>query len=307
MIDAFRKVDEVLLNAVQGITDLITVTGLINVDFADVKTIMSNMGMALMGTGRSAGDHRAVQAAQAAISSPLLEDISINGATGILINITGGPNLTLAEVNEAACLIQEAAHDDANIIFGSVIDANMGEEVKITVIATGFDRPVDADLREQSAMAPRGQMALPVSGAMAAPTGGNVPSVGGMGGSGMGGSGGGQGGGPRGGGRISAPMARVEEPMVAAELGGPPADGAPVRRRSQTSMPLPQMTAVAPVAPTGAAFAARDERPDLTPPYGTAIPPRGASPSVPRLHPGLPTEENEIDIPTFLRRNPHLE
>lgn len=139
MLDAFRKADDVLLNAVQGISDLITIPGLINVDFADVKTIMSNMGRALMGTGRAGGERRAVEAAQQAISSPLLEDVSITGATGILINITGGPDLTLFEVNEASSLIQEAAHEDANIIFGSVIDPSIGDEVRITVIATGFD------------------------------------------------------------------------------------------------------------------------------------------------------------------------
>jgi cell division protein FtsZ len=144
MLDAFRKADEVLLNAVQGISDLINVPGLVNVDFADVRTIMSGMGRALMGTGRSAGDRRALEAAQQAISSPLLEDVSIDGATGILINITGGPDLTLHEVNEASSLIQEAAHEEANIIFGSVIDANVKGEVRITVIATGFDRlPVE--------------------------------------------------------------------------------------------------------------------------------------------------------------------
>ena len=139
LVDSFRRCDDVLLNAVQGISDLITVPGLINVDFADVKTIMSNMGRALMGTGRGTGNRRAIEAAQAAISSPLLEDVSIEGATGILINITGGPDLTLFEVNEASSLIQEAAHEDANIIFGSVIDANFTDEVRITVIATGFD------------------------------------------------------------------------------------------------------------------------------------------------------------------------
>jgi cell division protein FtsZ len=142
MLDAFRKADEVLLNAVQGISDLITIPGLINVDFADVRTIMKEMGRALMGTGRASGERRAIEAAQQAIASPLLEDVSITGATGILINITGGPDLTLFEVNEASTLIQEAAHEDANIIFGSVIDANFVDEVRITVIATGFDRAV---------------------------------------------------------------------------------------------------------------------------------------------------------------------
>ncbi len=139
MVEAFRKADSVLLNAVQGISDLMTVPGLINVDFADVRTIMSGMGRALMGTGIGTGKKRASEAAETAISSPLLEDVSIEGATGILINITGGPDLTLHEVNEASSLIQQAAHEDANIIFGSVIDPNLSEEVRITVIATGFN------------------------------------------------------------------------------------------------------------------------------------------------------------------------
>jgi cell division protein FtsZ len=140
MVEAFRKADSVLLNAVQGISDLMTVPGLINVDFADVRTIMSGMGRALMGTGVGEGKRRATEAAEMAISSPLLEAVSIEGATGILINITGGPDLTLHEVNEASTLIQNAAHEDANIIFGSVIDPNLSDEVRITVIATGFDR-----------------------------------------------------------------------------------------------------------------------------------------------------------------------
>jgi cell division protein FtsZ len=136
--DAFAMVDNVCLNAVRGISDLVIAPGLINVDFADVRTIMTGMGRALMGTGRGSGDKRAVEAAQQAISSPLLEDVTINGATGILLNITGGPDLTLAEMNEACSLIAEAADPDANIIFGSVIDAHAGDEVRITVIATGF-------------------------------------------------------------------------------------------------------------------------------------------------------------------------
>jgi cell division protein FtsZ len=138
LADAFKRADEVLLNAVQGISDLITVHGIVNVDFADVRTIMSGQGMALMGTGRAAGDRRAVEAMQAAISSPLLEDITLDGAMGLLVNITGGGNLTLHEVNEAVTMAQAAADQEANIIFGSVIDERLGEEVKITVIATGF-------------------------------------------------------------------------------------------------------------------------------------------------------------------------
>ena len=139
MKDAFRKADEVLLNAVRGISDLINVAGLINVDFADVKTIMSSQGLALMGTGSGTGNSRAVEAALAAINSPLLDDVKIEGAMGILINITGGSDLTLHEVNQASEAIAEEAHEDANIIFGSVVDESVGEEVRITVIATGFE------------------------------------------------------------------------------------------------------------------------------------------------------------------------
>src|SRR4051812_37504755 len=137
--DAFKIADDILRQAVQGISDLITVPGEINLDFADVKTIMHGMGMALMGTGVSSGEHRAVEAAQRAISSPLLEEASIEGAKGVLINVTGGPDMTLFEVHEAASIIQEAADEEANIIFGTVIDSRMGDEVKVTVIATGFD------------------------------------------------------------------------------------------------------------------------------------------------------------------------
>jgi cell division protein FtsZ len=141
LYDAFKRADEVLLNAVQGISDLITVHGLVNVDFADVRTIMAEQGMALMGTGRASGDRRAVEAMQAAISSPLLEDVTLDGATGLLVNISGGPNLTLHEVNEAVSMAQSAADPDANIIFGSVINESLADEVKITVIATGFQPP----------------------------------------------------------------------------------------------------------------------------------------------------------------------
>ncbi|HEX7152756.1 MAG TPA: cell division protein FtsZ [Thermoanaerobaculia bacterium] len=137
--DAFKIADDILRQAVQGISDLITVPGEINLDFADVKTIMHGMGMALMGTGVSQGEHRAVEAAQRAISSPLLEEASIEGAKGVLINVTGGPDMTLFEVHEAASIIQEAADEEANIIFGTVIDPKMKDEIKVTVIATGFD------------------------------------------------------------------------------------------------------------------------------------------------------------------------
>ena len=139
--EAFKIADDILRQAVQGISDLITVTGVINLDFADVKTIMTGMGMALMGTGVATGENRAVVAAQKAISSPLLEEASIQGAKGVLINITGSHSMTLHEVSEATRIVQESADAEANIIFGSVFDDSMGDNVKITVIATGFDLP----------------------------------------------------------------------------------------------------------------------------------------------------------------------
>jgi cell division protein FtsZ len=139
MLDAFVTADDVLRQAIQGISDLILVPGLINLDFADVKTIMSGMGVAMMGTAMAEGPSRAVDAANRAISSPLLEDASVKGARGVIINVTGGPDMSLLEVNEALTIIQESAHEDANIIFGAVVDPALSGRVKITVIATGFD------------------------------------------------------------------------------------------------------------------------------------------------------------------------
>ena len=144
LTDAFTLADDVLRQAIQGISDLILVPGLINLDFADVKTIMSGMGVAMMRTGMAEGDGRAMQAAQRAISSPLLEDSSVHGARGVIINVTGGPDMSLMEVNDALTIIQEAAHEDANIIFGAVVDPQLLGKVKITVIATGFDRKTAA-------------------------------------------------------------------------------------------------------------------------------------------------------------------
>ena len=162
MLEAFKLADDVLYYAVQSISDLIRIDGYINVDFADVKTVMENTGMALMGTGTGTGPGRAIHAAEMAISSPLLEDVAIDGATGILINVTGGTDLTIHEVNEAATLIEEAASEEANIIFGAVFREDMCDEVKITVISTGFKReqqkePIqqysefqdDSDMRER--------------------------------------------------------------------------------------------------------------------------------------------------------------
>jgi cell division protein FtsZ len=138
LVEAFKVADTVLLQAVQGISDLILVPGLINLDFADVRTIMSGMGMALMGAGTGKGQNRALDAAQKAVASPLLDETSIEGARGILINFTGGPDMAIHEVEEAAKIVQEAAHEEANIIFGAVIDESLQDEVRITVIATGF-------------------------------------------------------------------------------------------------------------------------------------------------------------------------
>jgi cell division protein FtsZ len=138
LLEAFKVADTVLQQAVQGISDLILVPGLVNLDFADVRTIMSGMGMAMMGTGIGRGENRAVDAAQKAIASPLLDDTSIDGAKGILINFTGGPDMSIHELEEAARMVQEAAHEEANIIFGAVIDQSLGDEVRMTVIATGF-------------------------------------------------------------------------------------------------------------------------------------------------------------------------
>ncbi len=145
-VDAFRKADDVLLQGVRGISDLVTVNGLINLDFADVKTIMSEKGVALMGTGSAIGDGRVEEATRTAINSPLLEDMSMSGARGVLINITGSSNMSLNEINDAVSIIQNEAHEDANIIFGAVIDEEMGDSVSVTVIATGFGRAESASM-----------------------------------------------------------------------------------------------------------------------------------------------------------------
>ena len=158
MLDAFREADNVLRQGVQGITDLITIPGLINLDFADVRTIMHDAGSALMGIGTAGGEGRCGEAAKAAISSPLLEE-SVDGATGILLNITGGKDLGLFEVNDAAEIIQNAADPNANIIFGAVIDESMGDEVRVTVIGTGFDHRPGRSARRGARSRPRPQPA----------------------------------------------------------------------------------------------------------------------------------------------------
>jgi cell division protein FtsZ len=149
--DALKKADEVLLHATQGISSLITVTGIVNVDFADVRTVMQNGGAAIMGTGMGRGENRAMEAVQQAISSPLLDNVSITGATGVLINITGGEDLTLGEVTQISDVVKDAAGEEAEIIFGTVNDPAMHGEIRVTVIATGFDRPAGAELPARGA------------------------------------------------------------------------------------------------------------------------------------------------------------
>jgi cell division protein FtsZ len=154
LIDAFATADDVLRQAIQGISDLIMVPGLINLDFADVKTVMAGMGLAMMGTGVAEGQNRALEAARRAISSPLLEGASVDGARAVIINITGGPDLSLVEVSEASSIVQEAADEDANIIFGAVVDPALNGKVKITVIATGFGSRAAAHAPESPAQTP---------------------------------------------------------------------------------------------------------------------------------------------------------
>ncbi|MFL5322301.1 MAG: cell division protein FtsZ [Myxococcaceae bacterium] len=243
LLETFKRADEVLLNAVQGISDLIQYHGYINVDFADVKTIMSDKGLALMGTGRSKGDKRALMAMQQAISSPLLEDVSIDGATGLLINITGGRDMTLQEVNEALTLVHDAADPEAEIIFGSLIDDDSHDEVKITIIATGF-------VHREPKRAP-----------MVSP---------------------------------------VQVPLITSRL-NPVANTLP--------SPAQQVTAPAVVA------AAREELATLVPAKAGARTMSGETRAVTNQSPrtvvvkdqSLPVDEDQFDIPTFLRRQGHTE
>jgi len=272
MLDAFRLADSVLLEAVQGITDIITLDGFINVDFADVRSTMINKGLALMGSGRGTGERRALDAAQRAIASPLLEDLAIDGATGVLINITGGPDVSLYEVNEAAGLIGETAHEDANIIFGAVVDPDLGDEVKVTVIATGFEgQPVEhSDVRRSERMYRSHDREVP-----------------------------------------AFVRARRESPAVNSESAPvqhrvPDAPSKPVERRVTTPAPM-QTAAPAPPAKVAAPPVATTVTPNTvttaaSPPVNVETPER----RVTRELPAFPTvgvvDEDEYDIPTFLRR-----
>jgi cell division protein FtsZ len=286
--DAFSMVDNVCLNAVRGISDLVIAPGLINVDFADVRTIMTGMGRALMGTGYGSGDKRAIEAAQQAISSPLLEDVSINGATGILLNITGGPDLTLAEMNEACSLIADAADPDANIIFGSVIDAHAGDSVRITVIATGFsghatEQPAPSTGRA-SARGREGQMALPMHASAAHPSShaSSHPSATPT---------------PRGG--FSAPGIRINDGSESINLDD-------FYSTMEQVPPVPMGATPANAVPAAAPEWMPAERPIIRPSAGTAPLSRRVSGQVPAQSPrpadDLGVEESEFDKPAYLRR-----
>jgi cell division protein FtsZ len=311
--ESFNMVDSVCLTAVRGISDLVLVPGLINVDFADVRSIMTGMGRALMGSGVGRGDKRALEAAQMAITSPLLEDVSINGATGILVNITGGPDLMLAEVTEACSLVHEAADPDANIIFGSVIDPNLSDEVRITVIATGFQSraAVEASTssgsgRPQVKKPAENQMTLPIH----SPSAETVVSV-------------------------SSPVRTLAAPpppvpaavrSAAAPVAPAAASGVPpvsepldvmdteVEMSDALVRSYPPLPLLATPAPISAAFAAvPDSRPVIRPAVASPIATASMASSARRMTPPTPPptslatahlgiEESEFDKPTYLRR-----
>lgn len=284
MVEAFRKADSVLLNAVQGISDLMTVPGLINVDFADVRTIMAGMGRALMGTGVGEGKRRATEAAEMAISSPLLEDVSIDGATGILINITGGPDLTLHEVNEASSLVQQAAHEDANIIFGSVIDPNLSDEVRITVIATGFERAAKAQVAQGSAQVSGGVKAKPQQVTLPYEVSSQVTK------------------------EYPAPL----PPRIAAARSQAPSNDEPEVQIHWNTAELAEIQAIErafnemsePVPEAAASGIATGSGPSIT--DGQPLVERKRAPSRPTMKAVLSGEldtESELDVPTFIRRH----
>ncbi|GAA3461954.1 cell division protein FtsZ [Saccharothrix longispora] len=264
LMDAFRSADEVLLSGVQGITDLITTPGLINLDFADVKSVMSGAGSALMGIGSARGEGRAVTAAQKAINSPLLE-ASMEGAHGVLLSIAGGSDLGLFEINESASLVQEAAHPDANIIFGTVIDDSLGDEVRVTVIAAGFDSggPTHKKLEPQALAGPaRGNpVATATAGELSAPQQPPPPAV-----------------------QPPPPVTPVEQqqPPVVPQRTVVPQQPQPVQGNGQSPYSAPQ--------PTGP----RSLSPGLQ--GGTS----GTLPT--RAVPVTDDPDDEVDVPPFMRR-----
>jgi len=271
LMDAFRSADEVLLNGVQGITDLITTPGLINVDFADVKSVMAGAGTALMGIGSARGEGRSVQAAQKAINSPLLE-ASMDGAHGVLLSIAGGSDLGLFEINEAASLVQEAAHEDANIIFGTVIDDSLGDEVRVTVIAAGFDSSpsVLPPSIDQRVRATAGQGAVGGPGGRLNGSGQGAGRNGGLDGlTGSGLNGNGNGG-------FSSHPQRPEPQMP----------------------PQPQYASTPPPPSRGAAPAYQQQPPGR---YSTQAPQHQGAP-VGRGRQQLDLDDDDVDVPSFMKR-----
>ncbi len=269
LMDAFRSADEVLLNGVQGITDLITTPGLINVDFADVKSVMAGAGTALMGIGSARGEGRSVQAAQKAINSPLLE-ASMNGAHGVLLSIAGGSDLGLFEINEAASLVQEAAHEDANIIFGTVIDDSLGDEVRVTVIAAGFDS-------SPSVLSPSVEQRVRAS-VGAGPTGGPSGRLSGRGGY-EGGLDGGLNG--TGNGGFSSHPQRVEPPQP-----------------QYAAAAQPQYAATPPPPARGTAPAYQQQAPGRY----QAQPPAHQGAPAGRGRPPVDLDDDDVDVPSFMKR-----
>ncbi|MDD7968830.1 cell division protein FtsZ [Actinomycetospora lemnae] len=273
LMDAFRSADEVLLSGVQGITDLITTPGLINLDFADVKSVMSGAGSALMGIGSSRGENRSVEAAGKAINSPLLE-ASMDGAYGVLLSIAGGSDLGLFEINEAASLVQEAAHPEANIIFGTVIDDSLGDEVRVTVIAAGFDSgtPTHKKLEPQALGSASASSTVSAQAGQVQRPGPN-------------GAGNGHG--------NSAANVGGPTPAVSA---APTIPAAPAVDRSAVERPAPGAPATGPAAPAAPAGPAGAE---ATSTEGAASSPAAPTPEAPAAR---SADEDEVDVPSFMRR-----
>ncbi|MDX8145191.1 cell division protein FtsZ [Lentzea sp. BCCO 10_0061] len=265
LMDAFRSADEVLLSGVQGITDLITTPGLINLDFADVKSVMSGAGSALMGIGSARGEGRAVQAAQKAINSPLLE-ASMEGAHGVLLSIAGGSDLGLFEINESASLVQEAAHPDANIIFGTVIDDSLGDEVRVTVIAAGFDSggPTHKKL-EPTALSSQPRTATgPIASATAVPT------------------------------HVQQPVAQTPPPVQAPPVQQPVQHVQQAQPEVRQAPPVQQPPTTVPPQPSPA------QGNGYVPSVPRSLSPNGSLPS--RPVPVTEDPDDEVDVPPFMRR-----
>ncbi|MEU3650373.1 cell division protein FtsZ [Lentzea sp. NPDC034063] len=265
LMDAFRSADEVLLSGVQGITDLITTPGLINLDFADVKSVMSGAGSALMGIGSARGEGRAVQAAQKAINSPLLE-ASMEGAHGVLLSIAGGSDLGLFEINESASLVQEAAHPDANIIFGTVIDDSLGDEVRVTVIAAGFDSggPTHKKL-EPTALSSQPRTATgPIASASAVPT------------------------------HVQQPVAQTPPPVQAPPVQQPVHQPVQHQPEVRQAPPAQQPPTTVPPQPSPA------QGNGYVPSVPRSLSPNGSLPS--RPVPVTEDPDDEVDVPPFMRR-----